>query len=95
MNDEEQRKRFAMMIADVIHQVLQESDDLTDILAEASDEGYDIFLTVFSGVMLQRRDDKKTNAKTGETPLPEKFEFSQFDREFLQSIGIRPPEEEL
>lgn len=66
---------------------------MTDILAEASAEGYDIFLTVFSGVMLRRRDDEKTNAKT-EIPLPEKFEFSQFDREFLQSIGIRPPEEE-
>ena len=91
MKDEEQRKRFAMIIADIIQELLQDSDDLTDILEVANEEGYDIFLTVFSGIMIRRRDEDEEDTQ----PLPIKFEFSEFDKEFLQSIGIRPPEEKV
>ncbi len=88
MNDEGQRKKFAMMIADAIQELLQESDELTGILEEAADEGYDVFLTVFSGIMIRRRGEGE-KAK----PLPMKFEFTELDKKFLQSVGIRPPDE--
>ena len=91
MNDEEQRKKIAMMIADLIQELLYDSVDLTEILEEARDDGYDIFLTVFSGIMIRRRDEEEEDAH----PLPIKFEFTEFDKEFLQSIGIRPPKEKV
>ncbi len=90
MNDEEQRKKFAMMIADTIQGLLQESEDLTEILEKAANEGYDIFLTVFSGILIRRRDEGEEDDAS---PLPIKFEFTKYDKEFLQSIGIRPPDE--
>ena len=92
MHDEERRKYFAMLIADMIQDLLRDSDELSDILEAASEEGYDIFLTIFSGIMIRNREDAE-NTETP-SPLPPKFEFTQFDKEFLQSIGIRLPEED-
>ncbi|GAK54946.1 hypothetical protein U27_01777 [Candidatus Vecturithrix granuli] len=89
MHDEERRKYFAMLIADIIQDLLRDSDELSEILETASKEGYDIFLTIFSGIMIRERDDEEKSA-----PLPPKFEFTQFDKEFLQSIGVRLPDEE-
>ena len=57
MNDEEQRKQFAMMIADVIQELLKDSEELSAILEEANAEGYDIFLTILSGIMIRRREE--------------------------------------
>jgi hypothetical protein len=92
MHDEERRKYFATLIADMIQDLLRDSDELSEILKAASEEGYDIFLTIFSGIMIRQREDSEKPEKS--SPLPSKFEFTQFDKEFLQSIGIRPPEEE-
>ena len=95
MSDEEQKQQFAIMIADIIQELLQDSDELSEILETASDEGYDIFLTVFSGIMIQRRgedQDDDEDRKSG--PLPIKFEFSEMDKKFLRSIGVRVPREE-
>ncbi len=88
MSDEEQRKKFAILIADIIQEILQDSDDLSSILEEASEEGYDVLLTVFSGVMIRRREIEE------ETPLPTTFELTESDKQFLESIGIAIPEEE-
>lgn len=91
MSDEEQRKKFAMIIADIIQDLLRDSDDLSTILEEVNKEGYDVLLTISSGILIRRREDKEEEEK----PLPAHFEFSQSDKEFLQSIGITIPEEEL
>ena len=90
MSDDEQKKKFAIMIADVIQELLRDSEDLSAILEEANKEGYDIFLTILSGIMIRRQEESQDEGK----PLPSKFEFTEFDKEFLQSIGIRVPEEE-
>ena len=91
MHDEEQRKKFAMMIADVIQDLLRDSDDLSAILEEANQEGYDILLTIFSGIIVRRREEHQDREQA--SSLPEKFEFTQSDKEFLQSIGIQISEE--
>lgn len=88
MNDEEQRKKFAAMIADLIQELLQDSEDLSAILEEAHSEGYDVFLTIFSGIMLRRRKEEEKK------PIPAKFELTESDKEFLESIGLTIPEEE-
>ena len=90
-NDEEQRKKFAIMIADVIQELLRDSEDLSAILEKANEEGYDIFLTILSGIMIRRQEESQHE----DNPLPVKFEFTKFDKEFLQSIGIRIPEEDI
>ena len=96
MSDEEQKQQFAIMIADIIQDLLQDSDELTEILEAASDDGYDIFLTVFSGIMIRRRDEDEVGNDEDSTPgpLPIKFEFTEMDKEFLQSIGVQIPSEE-
>ncbi len=91
MNDEERRKKIAMMIADLIQELLQESEDLTEILEDASDDGYDVLLTIFSGVMIRRRDNEDEEEETQHFPIT--FEFTKHDKEFLESIGVSPPEE--
>lgn len=90
MNDEERRKRIANVIADAIQQLLKDSDELSTLLTTAKEEGYDIFLTVFSGIMIRRRENARVQKDDGSLPL--KFEFTDFDKEFLQSIGIKVPE---
>lgn len=91
MNDEEQRKQLAMMIADIIQELLRDSDELAAILEEASEEGYDVLLTIFSGILIRRREEEEDIEKDNSLPL--KFELTPSDIEFLQSIGISPPEE--
>ena len=88
MNDEEQRRKLATIIADLIQEFIQESEDLSDVLEEAGNDGYDVFLTIMSGVMIRRRDQAEKN------PLPDTFELTQFDKEFLESIGIATSEEQ-
>ena len=89
MHDEEHRKKLAILIADIIHDLLQESDDLADVLEEAQKEGYDVFLTILSGIVI-RRHDEKTSAADQETAV--EFEFTESDKQFLASIGIQAPE---
>lgn len=89
MHDEEHRKKLAILIADIIHDLLQESDDLADVLEEAQKEGYDVFLTILSGIVI-RRHDEKTSAADQETAVA--FEFTESDKQFLASIGIQAPE---
>ncbi|MBD3308044.1 hypothetical protein GF339_16485 [candidate division KSB3 bacterium] len=88
MNEEERRKKLAIMIADVIQNLLSDSEDLSLLLEEANKEGYDILLTIFSGIMIRRRDEELDDDDEEESPLPLNFELTQADREFLQSIGI-------
>lgn len=98
MNEEEQRKRFAIMIADTIQQILRESDDLSGLLRQAHKEGYDVFLSIFSGVIVRRKhtdgddDDDAEMASETASSLPEVFEFTEEDRAFLKSIGIQVTE---
>lgn len=93
MSEDEHKKRLAMMIADAIQHLLRDSDELADILEEAHDEGYDIFLSIFSGIMIRRRGEHTEEEEVEEEPLPMTFEFTKFDKEFLKSIGIQVPEE--
>ncbi len=93
MNDEEQKRKFAMLVADLIQELLRESDDLSAILELAKEEGYDIFLTIFSGIMIRDREEL-TEVDDIEESAPIEFEFTQFDKEFLQSIGIQVTENE-
>ncbi len=87
MKKEDQRKRIAVMIANRIQEVLRESDELTELLEEARDDGYNVLLTVFSGIIVRRREGEDA------PPLPIKFEFTDFDKDFLHSIGIQVPVE--
>ncbi len=95
MSEDEQKKRLALMIADVIQQLLRDSDELADILGKAHSEGYDIFLSVFSGIVIRRRgeaDSERTPRAQTEEALPLTFEFTEADKAFLKSIGIQVPE---
>jgi len=92
MSEEEQKKKLALMIADVIQQLLRDSDELADILGKAQEEGYDIFLSIFSGIVIRRREEPPGEGRKGakeEDFLPLKFEFTKSDKEFLKSIGIQ------
>lgn len=88
MNDEEHRRRIATVITELIHEFIQDSDELADVMQEAREEGYDVLLSIMSGVIIRRRDDEK------ETPLPDTFELTEQDKEFLASIGVAASEEE-
>ena len=96
MNEDEQRKRFAIMIADVIQQILRESDELSGLLRQAHQEGYDVFLSIFSGVVVRRKHaedaDGDDDSHEETSSLPEVFEFTEEDRAFLKSIGIQVTE---
>ena len=95
MNEEEQKKQFAIMIADVIQQLLRESDELAELLARAHQEGYEVLLSIFSGIVIKRQDEdasKRMEVEERTPSLPEKFEFTDSDRVFLKSIGIQIPE---
>ncbi len=96
MNEDEQRKRLAIMIADAIQQILRESNELSGLLRQAHQEGYDVILSIFSGVVVRRKhseetDDEDTHQKETAS-LPEVFEFTEQDRAFLKSIGIQVTE---
>jgi predicted deacetylase len=93
MYDEEPKRKFAIMIADAIQQMLRNSDELTEILEEAQEEGYDVVLSIFSGIMIRRRDQADEDGEADEQELPETFQFSDADKEFLQSIGIQVPDD--
>jgi hypothetical protein len=95
MNEEEQKKKLALMIADVIQQLLRDSDELADLLGKAQEEGYDIFLSIFSGIVIRRREEATGEGRKRaeeEASLPLKFEFTKSDKEFLKSIGIQVPD---
>ena len=94
MSEDEQKKKLALMIADVIQQLLRDSDELADILGQAQEEGYDIFLSIFSGIVIRRREEAQSEGKRAEEEklLPLKFEFTESDKEFLKSIGIQVPD---
>lgn len=94
MSEDEQKKKLALMIADVIQQLLRDSDELADILGQAQEEGYDIFLSIFSGIVIRRREEAQSEKEMAEKEklLPLKFEFTESDKEFLKSIGIQVPD---
>jgi hypothetical protein len=95
MSEDEQKKKFALMIADVIQQLLRNSDELADVLGQAHDEGYDIFLSIFSGIVIRRQGETHSEERRRiieKESLPSKFEFTESDKEFLKSIGIEAPE---
>lgn len=92
MNNEDQRRRIATMVADAIRAVLKDSDELQELLREASDDGYDVLLSVFSGIMVRRRESEHEKGEQRQ-PLPITFEFSDFDKQFLKSVGIQVPTE--
>jgi len=98
MSEDEQKKKLALMIADVIQQLLRDSDELTDLLGKAHDEGYEIFLSIFSGIVIRRRGETHSEHGAGQKrveerrALPLKFEFTKSDKEFLKSIGIQAPD---
>jgi hypothetical protein len=96
MNEEEQKKQFAIMIADTIQQLLRGSDELAELLTRAHQEGYEVFLSIFSGIVVKRQDEEPSAKPDADdqnsAPLPEKFEFTDSDRAFLKSIGIQDPE---
>ena len=94
MSEDEQKKKLALMIADVIQQLLRDSDELADILGQAQEEGYDIFLSIFSGIVIRRREEAQSEGEMAEEEklLPLKFEFTESDKEFLKSIGIQVPD---
>ena len=96
MSDEEQKKQFAIMIADAIQQLLRESDELAELLTWAHQEGYEVFLSIFSGIVIKRQGEDLSESSDADdqnnAPLPEKFEFTDSDRAFLKSIGIQEPE---
>jgi len=91
MSEDEQKKKLALMIADAIQQLLRDSDELAKILGKAHEEGYDIFLSILSGIVIRRRGETLRRTQEEES-LPLKFEFTKSDKEFLQSIGIQIPE---
>lgn len=97
MNEEEQKKRLALLIADVIQQLLRESDELAEILEQVHEEGYDVFLSIFSGIVIQRHNEETPNERDNKAnnlhPLPLTFRFTEADKVFLKSIGIQVPEE--
>lgn len=93
MNEDEKRKELAIKIADTIQQALRESDELARLLERAQQEGYNVFLSIFSGVVVRRKHDDDTEDIHEEaSPLPEHFEFTEKDRAFLKSIGIQVSE---
>lgn len=96
MNEEERKKRLALLIADAIQQLLRESDELAEILERAHKEGYDVFLSIFSGIVIQRHGEKMLDElderETDREALPLSTEFTKADKVFLKSIGIQVPE---
>jgi hypothetical protein len=97
MNEDEKRKELAIKIADTIQHALRESDELARLLEQAQQEGYNVFLSIFSGVIVRRKpteDAEEADEDIHEEglPLPEHFEFTEKDRAFLKSIGIQVPE---
>ncbi|PIE28980.1 hypothetical protein CSA57_10995 [candidate division KSB3 bacterium] len=90
MRDEEQKQQFAMAIAGILQELLQGSEKLNEIFETAREKGYDILLTVFSGIMIQRRNER---AETP-SPLMTGFRFSETDKKFLRSIGVQVPSED-
>lgn len=96
MSEEEQRKKLATLIADVIQRLLRDSDELTELLEQAHEEGYDIFLSILSGIVVRRREEeeeeKEEKRSSDSELLPLKFEFTEADKTFLQSIGIQVSE---
>lgn len=91
MKKEEHQRRIAIMIADRVREALRDCDELSELLEEARDDGYDVLLSIISGIIVRRRDGDA--AKDSEQPLPITFEFTDSDKEFLQSIGIQVPVE--
>ncbi|GAK50927.1 hypothetical protein U14_02169 [Candidatus Moduliflexus flocculans] len=93
MKKEEHQRRIAIMIADRVREALRDCDELSELLEEARDDGYDVLLSIISGIIVRRRG--ADSAKEDDQPLPINFEFTDADKEFLQSIGIQVPVENV
>ena len=93
MKKEEHQRRIAIMIADRVREALRDCDELSELLEEARDDGYDVLLSIISGIIVRRREG--VAAKDDDHPLPVTFEFTDADKEFLQSIGIQVPVENV
>ena len=94
--EDEHRKELAIKIADTIQEILRDSDELSGLLQQARKEGYAVFLSIFSGVVVRRKHSEEAESPPSHdeetSPLPEIFEFTEEDRAFLKSIGIQATE---
>lgn len=104
MGDEEIRNRIIQMITEAIQNSLKDSTELSDALELAEQEGYEIVLSVFSGILLHKKDESQneTEEETLEkeedlisreegfepSSQPITFELNQLDIEFLRSLGL-------
>jgi hypothetical protein len=70
MEDEEIRNKIIQMITEAIQNSLKDSQELSNALELAGQEGYEIVLSVFSGILLHKRDDLQEKPEEEET-LPE------------------------
>lgn len=91
MSEEERKQHLAVMVADVIQDLLRNSEELSNILNHAHAEGYNVLLSIVSGVVVRRRETASPDAApvSSEEPLPLSLEFNEADKAFLHSIGIR------
>jgi F0F1-type ATP synthase assembly protein I len=94
--EDEHRKELAIKIADTIQEILHDSDELSNLLQQARQDGYAVFLSIFSGVVVRRKHSEEAESASfheeESEPLPEIFEFTEEDRAFLKSIGIQATE---
>jgi len=94
MKNDDPRKHLAQAVAETVQQLLRNSPELSSLLKEAQAQGYDVLLSVFSGIMVRQRPNQSGDQPAAAEPLPLKFEFTERDKHFLHSIGVCVPEEE-
>jgi hypothetical protein len=70
MEDEEIRNKIIQMITEAIQNSLRDSQELSNALELAGQEGYEIVLSVFSGILLHKRDDLQDKSEEEEETLP-------------------------
>ncbi|HWP49416.1 MAG TPA: hypothetical protein VNM22_19820 [Candidatus Limnocylindrales bacterium] len=86
MEDEEIRNKIIQMITEAIQNSLRDSQELSNALELAGQEGYEIVLSVFSGILLHKRDDLQDKSEEEETlPAEEVVDTSQREEGFEPS----------
>jgi hypothetical protein len=66
MEDEDIRNRIIQLITEAIQNSLKDSTELSDALELAEQEGYEIVLSVFSGILLHKKGDTPDTSKKEE-----------------------------
>ncbi len=87
MEDEEIRNKIIQMITEAIQNSLRDSQELSNALELAGQEGYEIVLSVFSGILLHKRDDRPDNSEEEEetSPIEEVVDVGQREEGFEPS----------